>query len=430
MGDRFRIILTVNYSPWSAYSGGGQRSTHSLAVELARRGHDVHVIYSKVPFEQISTPNDLPYALHWAWIPGIRSQRNMLLRPAGGISFRTIVKRLCREFRQRGAFLPENSISDEANFSRIQHNKITGGVIVHANGEEAGWLGGLKKRYGFRLISTPRYSSYPDAIISNGKTSILQKMDLALHDWKYLAQAKVLQISDLICPPSEWAGQKVSQIRGVRRERVSVVPNGVPDEFLSYRWTEPASSSGRDNSAPILFFGRLHRDKGVDLLIRAYALLQRPRPPLWIVGEGKDQGHFEKLAAQLNLGNEVRFLPWQPHNQLGELIAGSRLCVFPARHENFSLAILSALAVGVPTIGTRVGGTPEMIQEGDNGLLVEPENIDKLAEAIQKLLSDRRLANKLGDAARRWVRTRATWSIAAERFEEVYSKTLNLPDDS
>src|SRR5262245_15559702 len=105
-----RCILTVNFSPWSRYSGGGQRSTHNLACALAQRGHDVSVVYTKPPWEAVQLPAALPYQPLWAALPAFRSRSGALLRPLTSLSVARQVERLARH----GAEL-----------------------VVHGNGEEA-----------------------------------------------------------------------------------------------------------------------------------------------------------------------------------------------------------------------------------------------------------------------------------------------------
>ena len=88
------IILTIDFSPWSAYGGGAQRSTHNLACALCRRGHDVSVVYTKAPWETVAPPDDLPYTVHWATFFDVRSRRKAPLRPLNASSVARVVKGL------------------------------------------------------------------------------------------------------------------------------------------------------------------------------------------------------------------------------------------------------------------------------------------------------------------------------------------------
>jgi starch synthase len=100
------------------------------------------------------------------------------------------------------------------------------------------------------------------------------------------------------------------------------------------------------------------------------------------------------------------------------------MAILPSREENFSLAILSALAVGTPTISTDVGGTPEIIDDGETGLLVPPDCPADLADAINRLQSDPDEARRIGTNGQSHVRNHLTWAVAAERFEALFNEIL------
>jgi len=383
-----RLIYTVNYSPWSAYSGGGQRSAHHLASEMASRGHDVHMIASRSPIESFSVPENLPYTLHWAPLYHYKSSRHAPLRPLTAWGVQRITSRLLSE-----STLP---------------------VILHANGEEGARIGKLKKQWSFAFVITPRYPDYPAALARWTDLSLLAKSHLWLTEWKHLMLRNALQQADLICPPSHWAAVTIQNLFGLNSTRIEPVPNGAPTEFLTVERQNEACKG------PILFFGRLSRDKGVDLLLEAYGNLDSKRPPLWIAGEGDEKSALQGLADRLGLSQQVRFLPWQTHEQLAYLLGQSCMAVLPSRRENYSLAILSCLAAGTPTISTRVGGTPEQITDGVNGWLVESGDPTGLAQAIEGVIQHPEQAEAIGRKAAARARSEQTWDAACDRFEELY----------
>src|SRR5690625_4787873 len=91
------IILTVNFSPWSPYSGGGQRSVHHLGRHLAGRRHTVHVVYTRARFESIPVPMDLRSRLHRASLPALNSRRDLFLRPLSANTVTRTVQRILRQ---------------------------------------------------------------------------------------------------------------------------------------------------------------------------------------------------------------------------------------------------------------------------------------------------------------------------------------------
>lgn len=389
---RKRIVLTANYSPWSPYSGGGQRSTHYLAVELAKLGHDVHVIFSRAPFDRITVPDSLPYTLHWALLWRHRTSRRAFFRPVTAFSVNRIARSLCRSTQ-----LP---------------------VVIHANGEEGWRLPSLRNRSKFLLAATPRYSSYPDLLRGWPNLPPERRIRLFLKEWKHLCQAKLLANADLVCPPSRWAAAEVIAHFGLDSGIVHTVHNGAPHSFFEVR-RSPEADSG-----PLVYFGRLSRDKGVDLLIRACALLEN-LPPLLIIGDGEKKNEYERLAATVAPDHDIRFLSWKSHRELAIILARAQLSIVPSRHENCSLSILASLAAGVPTLSTHVGGTPELIEDGVSGRLVEAGNSSALAAAIRELLANREERRRLGEAGASRAAAGFSWERAARRLDQLYC--LSLP---
>lgn len=383
------IILTVNFSPWSPYSGGGQRSVHNLGRHLAGRGHTVHVVYTRAPFESIPIPKDLPYRLHWASLPALNSRRDLFLRPLSANTVSRTVQRILRQTAKP--------------------------AIVHANGEEAAVLPSAGPAKRFTLVVTPRYSGYPEELAAYPSLSPAGRAGFALKHWKYLRLRQALMKADRICPPSEWAAAEVRRLFPVDPDRVVAVPNGVPPEFLTF------SRKADADSGPLLFFGRLSRDKGVDLLLKAYAELPAAtRPDLHIAGDGEEREHLTTLASDLGITGSVQFLPWQTHRQLGERLSQAAVCVLPSREENYSLAILSAMAVGAPVISTRTGGTPEIIKDRKTGILVEPDSKDALVAALRQALTNPAGLARMGRQASEEVRMARTWEQTCDKFETIY----------
>lgn len=132
----------------------------------------------------------------------------------------------------------------------------------------------------------------------------------------------------------------------------------------------------------IVYAGRLHPEKGADLLVRALALLDDP-PATLMLGAGPMERELRGLVAVHGLEDHVTFLGWQ--RTVGPWLAGASVCVVPSRHEAWSQTAVLALALGVPVVGTAVEGLPGTLGEG-RGILVAPEAPDLLARAIADVL--------------------------------------------
>lgn len=167
----------------------------------------------------------------------------------------------------------------------------------------------------------------------------------------------------------------------------------------------------------ILFVGRLEEAKGVDILLKAIHFLKTQNNlelKVAIVGSGSKKDEYENLSKQLGLNNSVKFLGLR--NDIQALMQSSKIFVLPSRWEGLPMVILEAMANGIPIIATKVGGIPEVIKDGVNGLMVEKEDIAGLAEKIYRLLNDTLLQQILSKNAYETVKN--NYSI------EVYTKTL------
>jgi len=147
----------------------------------------------------------------------------------------------------------------------------------------------------------------------------------------------------------------------------------------------------------ILFIGGNMQRKGLPVLIKASSKVLKilPNTKFWVVGSDTGVSRMISLSKELGVHSNFCFLGWIPHEDLVNLYSQTDIFVMPSLTEAFGVTFLEAMACGVPVIGTRVGGIPEIIQHGYNGLLVEPNNSDDLADAIIQLLSDSELRKQL-----------------------------------
>jgi glycosyltransferase involved in cell wall biosynthesis len=139
----------------------------------------------------------------------------------------------------------------------------------------------------------------------------------------------------------------------------------------------------------VIFVGRLERVKGVDLLLKAIQILKEKHHRnlrVAIVGDGSLMESLKKIALRYGINEHIDFLGVR--KDVLELMRKSLVFVLPSRWEGFGLVLLEAMSVGTPIVATKVGGIPEIIEDGKDGILVEPENPEELAKAILRLLSD------------------------------------------
>jgi glycosyltransferase involved in cell wall biosynthesis len=148
---------------------------------------------------------------------------------------------------------------------------------------------------------------------------------------------------------------------------------------------------------------RLVPIKAHEVFLRAAAILaaREAGARFLIVGDGERRAELEALSTNLGLGRSVEFLGWRP--DLDRVYADLDLVVLCSRNEGLPVALIEAQAAGRPVVATRVGGVPDLVVSGDTGLLVPPDDPDALARAIQSLLDDVEMRDRLGKAGRRRV---------------------------
>jgi glycosyltransferase involved in cell wall biosynthesis len=179
--------------------------------------------------------------------------------------------------------------------------------------------------------------------------------------------------------------------------------------------------------APLLLFaGRLVTFKGIDHLLDALALLNdRPQPHLLLIGDGPHRASLERRAAELGLSDRVTFAGPQPHAELPRYYAIADAFVVPSTdHETFSVASCEAMSCQRPVVGTRVGGLPEVVRDGETGYLVPPGDAAALAERIGALLCDQALREHMGAAGRAWTLEMFTWDRVIARMLACYEQAL------
>jgi glycosyltransferase involved in cell wall biosynthesis len=194
------------------------------------------------------------------------------------------------------------------------------------------------------------------------------------------------RVQRFIAPSRFLAGKLVEG--GFDPARITHLPNFV----------DAGAFPARPEGDYALYFGRLSREKGVDVLLEALALAQRGR--LKIAGDGPQRAELERRAAELGLGG-VEFLGYRSGDELKEILAGAQFVVLPSRwYENLPFSIMEALAAGKPVIASDLGGIPEMIEDGVNGLLFPAGDAGELARRLVLLLDSPEQRESMGRTGR------------------------------
>lgn len=176
----------------------------------------------------------------------------------------------------------------------------------------------------------------------------------------------------------------------------------------------------------ILAVGRLVKQKGFDVLIRAFVQSEIRTHDLLIAGDGTERSSLEELAGALEAGERVQFLGRTDRALTARLFQGCSFFVIPSRSdEGLPVVIAEAMAAGKAIIGTRVGGVPEAVIDGVNGLLIEKEDVSGLSSALQQMECDRELRNRLGSSGSK--RSNCfSWPVITGQYEEVYRSVCGV----
>ncbi len=169
--------------------------------------------------------------------------------------------------------------------------------------------------------------------------------------------------------------------RGWPAERAHVVPNFAHD----FAGAAPALLAAPPGAPRLLALGRLHRNKGFDVLLRALPLLPGGAH-LSLAGEGPERAALEALARELGVADRVSFLGWR--EDTGALLAACDVFVCPSRHEPLGNVVLEAWSAARPVVAAAAQGPREVVRDGETGLLVPPEAPAPLAAAVSALLAD------------------------------------------
>lgn len=215
----------------------------------------------------------------------------------------------------------------------------------------------------------------------------------------------------------------VIQFRGLFPEcpaREAVIPFG-PLDFLDAPVRPPAP---REGPPAVLFFGNIRPYKGLRLLIEAFGKAVRAVPGVRLAIAGQALEPFEpyrRLIGELGLEDRVDArLEYIPDEDIPDIFGAASAVVLPYRHINQSGVLFLSMALGKAVIAARVGGIPEIIEDGRNGALFEPGNADDLAKRIAETLNTPGLAERMGTEAAADARGRYSWDAIAGRTIEHY----------
>lgn len=223
--------------------------------------------------------------------------------------------------------------------------------------------------------------------------------------------------------------REAAEALGRPRRPVAVVPNGADDRVFTPRSTAEARAHlGLALDGPVIsYVGKLVPRKGVDVLVEAMGILaRRPSgaPTLLAAGIGEMRPQLERRAAELGVAERIRFVGKVAHDDVAWWMAAGDVFVLPSFSEGLPTVVCEAMNCGRATVATAVDGTPEIVRDGETGLLVPPRDAAALAAALARVLDEPGLAARMGERALDIGRAEYTWRANAGRMTEIYAELV------
>jgi glycosyltransferase involved in cell wall biosynthesis len=261
-----------------------------------------------------------------------------------------------------------------------------------------------------RVIFTEHGRHYPDVVSTRRRL---------------LNRLVFRHLADDINAVCEFSARSLARTDGFVGRPIPVIANGV--DVARYQVVHDRDSlrdrlglaRGRQY---ILHIARFHPVKDHRLLVESFALLaaDHPEVDLLLVGDGPLRAEMEQRVGTLGLTSRVRFLGIRP--DVPDLLASADVFALPSVSEAASLTLMEAMASGLPVVVTDVGGNPELVTHGVEGLLIPRRDARAGAEALRMLLSDRALRARMGQAAAARARSHYRLDTTVQRYAELYAR--------
>jgi glycosyltransferase involved in cell wall biosynthesis len=294
----------------------------------------------------------------------------------------------------------------------------------------------LFKKYNTHVLHCHEYKSDIIGYLATRKTNV--HLISTQHLWAGEAlRAKIYEYLDSIIVRSK-AFEKVITVsedikntlvnRKIREERIAVIPNGIDADKYGVHVDERAVKDGLSIAADkvvICCVGRLSPQKGHHFLLRAVleVIKTNRNVILLLVGDGPLKKDLENLSLELGIKDNVVFAGYR--DDIEDVLQISSLFVMPSLSEGTPMALLEAMASGKAVVATDVGGIPEVIKDGFNGILVKPKDVKGLAGSIIKLLGDKKMSDDYGENAKARIKSKYSAEIMTGRYEDLYRGLLN-----
>jgi len=365
--------------------GGTEVVAYNLAVSMAQRGHKVLVFTTS-----------------------INSHNSVEVR--NGVN----IHRYRAIFKYKSGRISLNMVMDPLRYNLD---------VVHAHISEPG--------IEFAVLNYIKKKKIPFILTLHGdpqKSYGLPASELYLFFYKHLLD-KMLRCANLIVSPSRYYMNESKFLRKYKN-KIRIVPHGIDVKKFSIR--ESPDGCREKLSIPkdkyiLLYMGHLAPYKGPHILIKALdEVVKHTRDVIVIfAGGGKMENELKKLAQKVGVANNVRFEGFVKESLKPFYYKSADIFILPSINllEMFGIVNLEAMVCGLPVISSKLGGIPEIVKNGKNGLLVPPSNVDALSNATVYLLENENLRRRMGKLGAK-IASEYSWNRIAERMEKIYKEVL------
>jgi glycosyltransferase involved in cell wall biosynthesis len=239
----------------------------------------------------------------------------------------------------------------------------------------------------------------------------------------------VLPYADRVMAVSEGIKNELIA-RGINGSKIRLIPNAVTSNGRKEECAENRKSKRKLFNIPehefvIGYIGRLSEEKGVRYLIETHRLLAKAGVParMLIIGDGPQRKELKHLASTIGDGKSVIFTGFQ--NNIEDWLPTMDVFVLPSLTEGTPMALLEAMAGGIPVIASAVGGVPQVIKQGKNGLLIEPGRTEEIHKAVLDLYNNEQMRENLSRAAEETIKQNYSVQQWIRSVEREYVNTIN-----
>jgi glycosyltransferase involved in cell wall biosynthesis len=224
--------------------------------------------------------------------------------------------------------------------------------------------------------------------------------------------------ADAIAAVSKFDMQKCQEVFDIDSDRMHLIPNAVDTKIFH----PPVTPTG---GHVVTYIGRLEAWKGAFSLLEIARRVRKDVPDVQFnfVGDGSVRGKLMRTSEDLR--DTVRFLGDVDHQTVASILRSTSVLILPSFIEGLPTVCLEALASGVPVVASNIGGTSEVVIEGETGYLRPPHDLESMSDCVVKLLRDDNLRNRMGQAGRKLVEDGYSWERIAELTEQLYERVAS-----